>query len=43
MVQSAVNSAFIMDDSLLSATFDWLDLPSLTVGLSRKSVPPLPP
>ena len=31
MVQSAVRSVFIIDDLHLSATYDWLDLPSFTV------------
>ena len=43
MVQSVVGSVFIMDDSLLSATCDWLDLSSFILDLSQKSVsPPLP-
>jgi len=43
MVQSAVRSVFITDDLHLSATCDWLHLPSFIAGLSRKPVPPPPP
>ena len=43
MVQRAVSSVFIMDDSHLTVIFDWLDLPSFTVNLLQKPVsPPLP-
>jgi len=34
MVQSAVSFIFIMDDSRLFVTYDWLDLPSFIAGLS---------
>ena len=42
MVQSAIRSVFIMNNSPLSAISDSLDLPSFTAGLSRsrKSVQP---
>jgi len=43
MMQSAVSSVFIMNDSHLSATCDRIDLPSFTFSLSRKPVPPPPP
>jgi len=38
MVQSTLCLVFIMDDSSLSATCDWLDLSSFIAGLVRKSV-----
>jgi len=34
MVQSTIHSVFIMDDLHLSATYDWLDLSSVTANLS---------
>jgi len=39
MMQSAISSVFIMDDSYLSASCDWLDLPSFTSDLSREPIP----
>jgi len=42
MVQSAVSSFFGIDESHLSSTYDWLDLPFFTVSLSWKSVSPPP-
>ena len=43
MVRRAVCSVFIMDDLYVSATCDWLDLPSFTSDLSQKSVSPQSP
>jgi len=43
MVQSAVGSVFIVDDSHLSATYDLLDLPSFTSDVSQKLISPPPP
>ena len=43
MMQSIVCLVFTTDDSHLSATCDWLDLPSFTAGLPRKPISPPPP